>query len=85
MRSLLTISGALQARAGGLDPTDRDTVVSVLSLAFDPAEEGAGVVRLILAGDGEIAVAAECLDVALRDVSRPYLAQSKSPPTHDAV
>lgn len=85
VRSLLTISGALQARAGGLDPTDRDTVISVLSVAFDPGEEGAGVVRLILAGDGEIALAVECLDVALQDVSRPYLAQAKSPPAHDAV
>lgn len=85
VRSLLTISGALQARSNGLDPRDRDTVISVLSLAFDPAEDGAGVVRLILAGDGEIAVAAECLDVLLQDVSRPYLAQAKSPPAHDVT
>jgi hypothetical protein len=36
-----------------------------------------------LAGDGAIALAVETLDVALRDVTRPYLAPSGKVPAHD--
>ncbi|MBP7241974.1 DUF2948 family protein [Amaricoccus sp.] len=83
VQSILTIADALRVRASGVDPADHDTAISVLSIGFEPSEDGAGVVRLILAGDGEIAVDVECLDVALVDVSQPYLAQASRPPSHD--
>jgi hypothetical protein len=41
---------------------------------------GTGRVVLTLAGDGAIAAQAECLDVTLRDVTRPYLAPSGKAP-----
>ena len=43
--------------------------------AFEPGEDGAGTLRLVFAGDGEIALDVECLDVRLVDVTRPYLAR----------
>ena len=55
----------------------------VLALAFDPGEEGAGTLRLVLAGDGEIALEVECLDLTLTDVTRPYEAVSGRAPSHD--
>ena len=55
----------LAARASGVDPNDRDLVLEILSLAFEPGDEGAGILRLVLAGDGEIALDVECLDVTL--------------------
>jgi hypothetical protein len=82
VQSVLTVGGALKVRASGVDPRDRDTVIAVLAITFAPTEDGAGVVRLALAGDGDIAIEAECLDVTLADVSRPYLAQAKRPPEH---
>lgn len=82
VQALLDIGGALRVQASGLDPAARDLVVSILSVVFDPGEDGAGRVRLLLAGDGEIAVDVECLDVALRDVTRPYLAPSGKAPDH---
>ena len=72
----------LRARGGGIDPSDRDLVLSILSLAFEPGAEGAGTLRLILAGDGEIALEVECLDVTLTDVTRPYVAPSGRAPSH---
>jgi hypothetical protein len=82
VRAILSIDGATRVRANGLDPTDKAMVISLLSIAFDPAEDGAGILRLTLAGDGEIAVAVECLDVSLTDVTRPYAAVSGKAPAH---
>lgn len=83
VRSMLVIDGALNVAASGVDPGDKDLILSVLSLAFDPGEDGTGRVRLVLAGDGEIGVEVECLDVSLTDVTRPYAAPSGQAPTHD--
>ena len=82
VQSILSIGGALKVRAGGLDPRDRDAVISLLSLTFAPREDGSGVLRLALAGDGDIEADVECLDVTLQDVSRPYAAPSGKVPGH---
>jgi hypothetical protein len=39
-------------------------------------------VTLVLAGDGAIRASVECLDVTLKDVTRPYLAPSRHMPKH---
>lgn len=82
VRAILTVFGALKVGSNGVDPKDKDLVLSILSLAFDPGEDGAGRVRLILAGDGEIAIEVECLDVRLEDVTKPYAAPSGKAPEH---
>jgi hypothetical protein len=82
VQAVLTVEGVLRARGGGIDPRDRDLVLEVLALAFDPGADGAGTLRLILAGDGEIALEVECLDVRVADVTRPYVARSR--PSHAA-
>lgn len=84
VQALLVVDGALKVRAAALDPTDRSTVLSLLALDFEPGAEGAGVLRLRLAGGAEMALDVECLDVTLMDVSRPYQAQSAAVPRHDA-
>ncbi len=82
VQSLLTIDCALQVRSQGIDPDDRDLVLSVLALEFEPAEDGMGTINIILAGDGTLAVNVECLDVSLTDVSRPYPARASTSPAH---
>lgn len=76
VRAVLAVDGVLRVRASGVDPADRDLVLELLTLAFDPGEDGSGTLRLVFAGDGEIALEVECLDVRLVDVTRPYLARS---------
>ncbi len=82
VQAVLDIDGALRVRSSGLDPAERDTIVSILALAFEPDGAGGGRLRLTLAGDGEISVEVECLDVQLTDVSRPYVAPSGRRPGH---
>jgi hypothetical protein len=82
-RALLTINDVLAVRSQGIDPADKDTVFSLLSMAFAPSEDGAGTLSLTLSGDGDIAVDIECLDLTVQDVTRPYLAPSRSTPKHD--
>jgi hypothetical protein len=83
VRSALIIDGVLRVQAMGLDPKDKDVVFSVLTLTFDPGEDGAGRLSLTLAGDGEIGLDVECLDLKLIDLTRPWQAQSESMPKHD--
>lgn len=81
-RAVLRIGGALAVASQGIDRGDTDTILSILSMAWEAGEDGAGRLVLTLAGDGAIAVTAECLDVSLRDVTRPYVAPSGKMPTH---
>jgi hypothetical protein len=83
VRALLAIEDVQAARATGIDPKDRDLVLSLLTLAFEPGEDGTGTLRLVFAGDGEIALTVEALDVSLADVTRPYEAPSGRRPSHD--
>lgn len=83
VRSVLAVEGATAVRAQGLSPAERGTVVSLLALAFEPGADGAGRLRILLAGDGEILAEVECLDVSLTDVTRPHRAQARRAPRHD--
>lgn len=82
VQSLLVIGGALAVSSQGIDRDDRETLLSVLSLAWEPGVDGAGRVVILLAGDGAIAAEVECLDLILKDVTRPYLAPSGKVPSH---
>ena len=82
VRSMLVIEGVTAVRSQGLDPRDKDTVLSLLSLAWEPGEDAAGRIVVTLAGDGVIAVQVEALEVLLRDVTKPYVAPSRRAPSH---
>ena len=55
---------------------------SILSLRWEPAEDGTGRIVLVLAGDGAVMVEVEAIEVTLHDVTRPYLAPSQKKPEH---
>jgi hypothetical protein len=76
VRAVLAIDGVLAARSLGIDSADRDLVLELLALGFEPREDGGGTLTLVFAGDGEIALEVECVDLRLVDVTRPYLARS---------
>ena len=82
MPSLLVLSDVTGVQSMGVDRKDRDLVLSVLDIAFEPADDGAGRLILTVAGDGAIAASVECLSVDLRDVTRPYRAVSGKAPHH---
>ncbi len=82
VQSLLVVENVLGVSSQGVDRGDADTVYSLLSVAFEPGEDCAGQVLLTLAGDGAIRLDVEALEVGLRDVTRPYQAQSRMVPDH---
>ncbi|MCZ4261901.1 DUF2948 family protein [Limimaricola sp. G21655-S1] len=83
VQAVLCIENVTAVRAQGLDPKDRDTVLSLLAVVFEAGDdEPSGTIRLILAGDGEIAVEVEAPELLLRDVTRPYAAPSGKAPHH---
>jgi hypothetical protein len=83
VQAVLVVEGVLSVQTQGIDRGDRDTVLSVLDMAFVAGPEGAGRLTLTLAGDGAIALEVEALDLSLQDVTRPYLAPSGKVPSHD--
>ena len=82
VRALLVIEDAGAVRSQGIDRGDPETVLSILSLAWEPGEDGTGAVTLVLAGDGAVRVEVEALEVTLHDVTKPYLAPSRRKPEH---
>lgn len=83
VRALLVFEGVMTVRTQGIDRSDRDTVLSILSLDWAAGPDGSGTLNIILAGDGAVALEMEAVDATLRDVTRPYLAASGRAPRHD--
>lgn len=64
----LAFDSVLRVRTRRLRRDEADAVADILALRFDADEEPpGGIVRLLLAGDGEIALDVECLDATLTD------------------
>ncbi len=82
VQSLLVVDNVLRVSSQGVDPRDKDLVLSLLDITFLPEDDGAGVVLLTLAGDGAIRLDVEALEVTLKDVTRPYRAPSGRAPQH---
>ena len=84
VQSLLVIQNATGLASQGIDRKQVDIVLSLMSVEFSGAEDGVGDLILTFSGDGALKVQIDGLDVALRDVTRPYVAPSKQVPNHDA-
>ncbi|CUH99328.1 DUF2948 family protein [Leisingera aquaemixtae] len=82
VQSLLVVDNVLRVASQGVDRKDKDLVLSLLAVSFEPGEDGTGHVLLTLAGDGAIRLSVEALEVSLRDVTRPYRAPSGKAPDH---
>ena len=82
VQAVLAFDDVARVQSQGIDPSDGDTVLSLLTMDFEPGEDGTGRVVLTLAGDGAIALDVETLEATLQDVTRPYIAPSKRAPRH---
>ncbi len=84
VRCLMVVGDVTLVQGQGLDRSDPDLVVSLLSLGFTPGADGTGTLTLTFAGDGALAIGVEALEITLKDVTRPYLAPSGHTPKHPA-
>ncbi|WP_288948385.1 DUF2948 family protein [uncultured Paracoccus sp.] len=82
VRAVLLISDVLKVQSDGIDRKDKDLILELLTMSWQAGEDGAGRLFLEFAGDGTLAVEAECLNVELRDVTQPYVAPSRRAPQH---
>ncbi|QFQ87292.1 DUF2948 family protein [Paracoccus kondratievae] len=82
VRAVLLISDVLKVQSDGIDRKDKDLILELLTMSWQAGEDGAGRLLLEFAGDGTLAVEAECLNVELRDVTQPYVAPSRRAPQH---
>ncbi len=68
VRAALSFDGVLGVKSRRVRQDTDEALGSLLSIGFIPQEEPpGGVVRLFLAGGGEIAIDVECLDAVLID------------------
>ena len=82
VRTLVVVGDVLAVASQGFDRHDADLILSLLAAEFLPGADGTGELVLTLAGDGAIRLTVECLDIRLRDVTRPYAAPSGRAPDH---
>ncbi len=81
VQAVLSFHDVFKVRSAGISP-DSETVLSLMALAWIPDQDGMGQVELTFSGDGTLVLHVECLEVWLRDVSRPYEAPSGQAPKH---
>lgn len=84
VQSVLRVGDVRRVSSMGIDRSEAETVLSLLSLDWAAGEDGTGALTLVLAGDGALRLEVECLDLLLKDVTRPYIAPSGHAPQHEA-
>jgi hypothetical protein len=82
VQSVLAFDDITGVSSIGIDRGNPDMILSALSLGWTPGEDGTGRLEITLAGDGAIALSAECINVTLQDVTQTYLAVSGKSPSH---
>lgn len=83
VRAVLQIGDVHRLTSDGIT-RDTDTVLELLAINWTAGSDGTGNLSLEFAGDGAIRAEVECINLDLRDVSRPYRAVSGKAPTHPA-
>ncbi len=77
VQSVLGFRSVQNVQYSGFLANDRDLAFDLIGIL--PKD---GALHLIFAGDGEIKLSVEAIDVYLTDVSRPYVAKAQSIPQH---
>ena len=81
VQALLTIGDVISLESNGIT-RDADTVLELLTLGWQAGVDGCGRLLLEFSGDGTLAAEVECINLDLRDVTRPYRAVSGKAPSH---
>ncbi len=82
VQALLVVEDVLKVTQQGLGARTSDTVLSLLTIALEPGEDGMGRLILTFAGDGAVALEVEAVNMVLQDVTRPYRSVSGKTPEH---
>lgn len=81
-RAGLSFKRVEAVRSIGFDRSKADEVMSLLAIRYTPSGEGPdGVIELVLAGGGMIALEVECIEAQLADIGGAWEAAAK--PEHE--
>jgi hypothetical protein len=84
VRAAISFEGVLGVKSRRVRHDSDEALAALLSVAFLPEQEPpGGVVRLLLAGGGEVAVEVECLDAVLIDTGPVWPTPRR--PDHDKM
>jgi hypothetical protein len=84
VRSALSFESVLGVKSRRVRHDSDEALASLLSIGFIPEQEPpGGVVRLLLAGGGEIAIDVECLDAVLIDTGPTWATPRR--PDHERM
>lgn len=82
VQSALTLEGVTGVRARGIQNDRPKAVLQLLTLGWEPGEDGAGTLTVTFAGGAALEARAEMLGAALADLTRPWEARATSAPDH---
>lgn len=82
VQAMLVVDGVQNVSSMGIDHNDKEQIISILTVSFEAAKDCAGKLVFTLAGDGALALDVECINITIKDVTKPYVAVSKSAPSH---
>ena len=85
VQSVLVFDDIIKVSKVGIDQHNLENVLSLLTINWEGSLQTTGVFQLVFSGQGIISLRAECINVLLRDVTRPYQATSKRRPKHEDV
>jgi hypothetical protein len=68
-------------RTRNLDRNNRDEVLELLAITFEPDDAPGGMVTLVFAGDKAIQLKLECLEAQMKDLGPVWAAKER--PLHD--
>jgi len=79
-RTGLRFERVKSARLAGIDLKQKDVVLALLAITFEPADEPSGALILHFAGGGAIRLDVECIEGELRDLGAAWATRTK--PAH---
>ena len=69
----------MDAKVSGIDPSQKDTALSLLTLTFEPEAEPSGFVTLHFSGGGAVRLEVECIEAALEDLGAAWATRANRP------
>ena len=82
VQSVLVFDCVESVKTDSIDPTDKDQILSLLAIELTEQKDCQAQINIALAGNGDIRLNVECIEVILQDATRPYDAPSGAMPSH---
>ena len=83
-RAALRFDRVQSCKCKQVQPCDKDIVLNLLAVEFEPSDTPAGVVTLVFSGGKALRLEVECLEVELVDLGPERVVETRLPSTAEA-